>query len=322
MNLLVLNAGRRVELVRSFRDAQRRLGLTGKVWASDIQPYAPALYEADAAVRLPPSRSGDLEEALLALCRSQDIRLVIPTIDPDLQALADWRPRFAAHGITLLISPPEAVRICRSKRRTAEFLDACGLPVPRVWTADARTLPSGPPPWFVKPDDGSSGIDARRIETAAALVAALEADPGLVVQDFVEGDEFTVDVFSDAPGRAVLAVPRRRLRIRAGEVSVACVERDPTLEALACRAADRLGTTGPINVQIIRGSDGPFIIEVNPRFGGGSPLALRAGAPFAEWCLLMARGEPFSARSVHLSDGLVMMRYDQSVFLDPDGLLP
>jgi carbamoyl-phosphate synthase large subunit len=60
------------------------------------------------------------------------------------------------------------------------------------------------------------------------------------------------------------------------------------------------------------------VIEINPRFGGGYPLSHAAGADFPRWLLEEALGLPSSAAAGAWRDGLVMLRYDDAVFVDRD----
>jgi carbamoyl-phosphate synthase large subunit len=57
----------------------------------------------------------------------------------------------------------------------------------------------------------------------------------------------------------------------------------------------------------------PAVFEINARFGGGYPLAHRAGAQFAQWLLEEASGRRLSAHN-DWQGGVVMLRYDQAVF--------
>ena len=132
-NVLITSASRKVLLVRSFKDAIRRLG-SGRVIGADISPLAAALYEADDARIIPRSDDPAFVEALLRLCEAEGIGLVVPTRDEELPVLARERERFAAAGTVVLVSAPDAVETCRDKAR---FVAA----VAHGWAGHARRLP-------------------------------------------------------------------------------------------------------------------------------------------------------------------------------------
>ena len=86
--------------------------------------------------------------------------------------------------------------------------------------------------------------------------------------------------------------------------------------ALAMRAAESLpGARGAMNIQIFHdaATEEMAIIELNPRFGGGFPLAWQAGARYAQWLVEEQLGLP-STISDQWEDGLVMLRFDDAVF--------
>lgn len=80
-----------------------------------------------------------------------------------------------------------------------------------------------------------------------------------------------------------------------------------------------LRPVGPMTVQLIRdratGED--YYIEINPRYCGGAPLSMKAGARSAEYILSLLMGEKPSCLAEDLADGAVYSRFDQSVCTDP-----
>ncbi len=310
--VLFLNAGRRVELIRAFRRAFETLGLAGRIVTTDIRGLAPALYEGDVQCLLPHSSAPTFVTRLKELCRREEVGLIVPLIDPDLPVLARQRESIDTTGARVLISPPRAIAVCHDKARAAAFLAEHDIPAPSTLTLEhARDHPL---PLFVKPRNGSASVHAMKVETREALEFFAGSVPDLFIQEFAGGDEYTIDVFSDQAGEPLIAVPRHRIKVRSGEVSISRVHRDQGMEDLAMRVTRALGTVGPANVQIMRGDEGDKIIEINPRFGGGCPLSIAAGAPLAEWTLLMALGRPLPEPPARLRDHLTMMRFDHSLF--------
>jgi len=314
--VLFLNAGRRVGLLRAFREALETLDLRGRLIASDIQGYAPALYEADLGCLLPRSRDAGFLPALSDLCTREKVDLVVPLIDPDLPVLAEHRQALEATGTKVLVTPENAVSICRDKQATDAFLAQKSFPAPRILAAWEVTETDFP--LLVKPRDGSASADVYKVADLRELAFFRKYVPNAMIQEFVAGPEYTVDVFCDWASRPLVAVPRERIRVRAGEVSVGRVRRDEVMEQLAMAVAEALGARGPLNVQMIQGERGPRVIEINPRFGGGCLLSMAAGAPLAEWTLLMALDREPGERTARLRDGLTMMCHDQALFLEAD----
>jgi carbamoyl-phosphate synthase large subunit len=321
-NILLSSAGRRVALLGSFRAALRELGVQGDVIAADVSPLAAAFHAAGHAVRVPRCTTEEFIPALLDSCTAHGVRLVVPTIDTELAVLATNRAMFEDAGVTVAVSDPETIAIGADKERTHEWLTANGFPTVRQ-AAPQAVVDAVDEWWYplmVKPRRGSASIGVAAVQSREEL-ERLAAGADLVVQEIARGDEYTIDVFVDGQGRARCAVPRRRLEVRGGEVSKGLTVRSGLLEQLACRLVEALpGAYGALNVQLFLDphDDQLRVIEINPRFGGGFPLSYEAGANFPRWLIEDAAGLPSTAAAEGWRDGLVMLRYDDAVFVDAD----
>jgi carbamoyl-phosphate synthase large subunit len=294
MNVLILSAAAKVQLVRAFREA----GAT--VLAADLTADNAALFEADRGLLLPRSDAPEFLEALAAACATHDVRLVVPTRDGELPVLAAAKARLAEAGVTVLVPSAQAVETCQDKRRFTAFCAAQGFATPRTYA------PGEAPeryPIFVRPVRGAGGKGARRVDAPAPLSA------DLLVQDLETDPEYTVDVLMDLQGRPRQAVARRRLLVRDGEAVKSQVVELPDLSAEASRLCAALGLVGHNVVQAFHSPErGARFIEVNPRFGGASNLSIRAGLASPERILRMAAGEDASTPRP-IAHGLTLLRY-------------
>jgi len=138
-----------------------------------------------------------------------------------------------------------------------------------------------------------------------------------IVQEFVKGVEHTMDVYTGFDGVPRCAVPRRRLEVRTGEVSKGLVVKNPAIMQVGLQVAEALGgCRGVVTVQCMVTPRGRIrVIEINPRFGGGAPLAIRAGADFPRWILSELLGKRPRINPTGFRDDLAMLRYDESVFV-------
>lgn len=123
MNILFTSAGRRVELVQEFIRAKKSKGIAGKIVCADMIDLAPALFFADKAYTVPAVRDTQFINTLLDICRKESIRLIIPTIDTELEILSHNVDRFKEIGTEVLVSSPNAVKIARNKLETYRFLN-------------------------------------------------------------------------------------------------------------------------------------------------------------------------------------------------------
>ncbi|MHC4160485.1 MAG: ATP-grasp domain-containing protein [Planctomycetota bacterium] len=113
-------------------------------------------------------------------------------------------------------------------------------------------------------------------------------------------------------------VPRKRIEVRAGEVSKGQVVKHTQIMTEAARLVEALGAgPGVITLQLFLTDDNKVkFIEINPRFGGGVPLAIRAGANFPKWILRELLGRKTNIRFDGFKDNLIMLRYDGEVWLE------
>ena len=311
MRILFTGVGRRIELLQAFRNAALVLNKDLKIYGADMAGTAPALAYCDYTRKVVAMKDAGYIQNLIDICIADHIDLLIPTIDTDLLILSENREKFEAVGTKVMISAPDKIRICRDKNNTSQFFVDCGLHAPmpvNKWQEYKAGYPA-----FIKPKDGSSSINAYRVDSREELEVYAGQVEDYIVQPFVDGREYTIDVFCDWDGEPISIVPRERLQVRAGEVlkTEICLDEKMIEEAKALCGAFK--PCGPMTVQLIRDKDGiDWFIEINPRFGGGAPLSMKAGARSAESILKLMAGEDVSYMQ-DVADGAVFSRFDQSV---------
>lgn len=139
----------------------------------------------------------------------------------------------------------------------------------------------------------------------------------------MQGEEYTLDILVDFDGNARCIVPRLRIETRAGEVSKGITVKHPGIIAAGRKVAEALpGALGCITVQCFLTRSGDIVfIEINPRFGGGYPLSFAAGADFPKWIIQMVLGEVPDIKLDGWQDDLVMLRYDEGIFVDKKNII-
>ncbi len=318
MNVFISSAGRRVQLLECFRDSGRTLGIATRILAADVRPeLSAACHLADQAFSMPRCDAPDFIPALLAICAKERIEMVIPTIDTELAVLSEHRAQFSAAGVDVVVSSPRVIALCRDKERTAIELAKAGVRTPRTVLANRYAAAPADIGWpvIVKPRGGSSSLGIARPRTEAEAVALAARTPDAIVQELWTGREYTVNLFFDREGRLRCAIPHLRLEIRGGEVSKGRTEDVPLLREMARALAGAIeGARGALCFQAIVTEQGEgAVFEINARFGGGYPLAHRAGARFTQWLMEGAAGLPVSATD-NWRSGVTMIRYDAAVF--------
>jgi carbamoyl-phosphate synthase large subunit len=303
--------------MNTFRSALAELGVDGKILAADITDLSSAFQCADVSIVVPPCRSPDFVPALLDVCAREGVGLVVPTIDTELPVFAEHRGAFADAGAAVAISSAQVITIGQDKVATHAWLTSAGFPTVRQMIPEDGTVEGLSYPMIVKPRMGSAAIGVRLVRDEAELLATVH-DGDFIAQEIAPGVEHTVDVFVDHAGEPRCAVPRRRIEVRAGEVSKGRTVRSQPLINLSTEICAALpGAYGVITVQIFLEEETGVmnVIEINPRFGGGFPLAWEAGARYSTWLIQDVLGRTPDVRTDWKED-LVMLRYDEAVFVD------
>jgi carbamoyl-phosphate synthase large subunit len=237
----------------------------------------------------------------------------------DLRLLAQNKPKFAAIDCCVLVSAPDVVEICQDKRKTCRFLLKNDFDTPITMSVRSALLKKQLNwPYFLKPWDGYASRGNAIVNNRKELSFFAKRIPNAICQEFIKGTEHTCDVYVDFNMKVRCVVPRKRIEVRAGEVSKGQVVKDPRIMSEAARLVETLGAgPGVITLQLFLTDDSKVkFIEINPRFGGGVPLSIKAGANFPKWILQESLGEKTKIRFNGFEDNLIMLRYDGEVWLE------
>ncbi|MBT8254393.1 MAG: ATP-grasp domain-containing protein [Flavobacteriaceae bacterium] len=315
MNILITSAGRRVSLLKAFKKELIKNFPKGKVFAVDSSPeLAPACHVADKSFEVPKLCDPSYMLRLLELCRENEIRLVIPTIDTELVDLARHSELFLENGVQIVISSTDFVKICRNKRSVHEFFNRKDIQVAQEYSKRDFEIPL-----FIKPLDGSGGSDTKAILSEDQLLERQVLDSNLMFLEYYDLEdykEFTCDLYYDKSGNLKCVVPRERLEVREGEVSKAVTRKNNLIDFITERLGRIKGARGCITLQLFKEKSGDEIIgiEINPRFGGGYPLSYLAGANYPGWIikeylLNESLGDQFDC----WEPDLLLLRYDNEI---------
>lgn len=319
INILILSVGRRVELVQAFRRAKENLKITGKIFGGDMDKNAPAMQFVDKAFILPRISSDNYIESIIKICNKEDIKLIVPTIDTELLKLAENKEKIQKETNAVLnISDLEYIKICRDKFLTQEFFEKNGLGVPKLIKEEDIIKKEYKFPLFIKPLNGSSSINTFKINNKKELEFFKEYVPNPIIQECIVGKEFTVDIFSDFESNPITIVPRERIATRSGEISKGKIVKDREIIENIKKLLKVFKAKGHITVQCMKTNEGIKYLEINPRFGGGAPMSITAGADSAQNLYKLLLGEKLTYNEDY-QENILCLRYDQAVYIYPNG---
>lgn len=304
--VLLTGVGKRYDIVSAF--AEHALTI-----AADPNPLAPARYAADVALTPPPIADPSYVPFLQDVVDRYGVCAVLPLTDLDIEVLA-------ASGLPALVPSADIARATFDKYETHHLLLRHGLPSPPT------CLPEDVPasyPVMVKPRRGSG---ARSIHPAANQEEkdffVRYVDEPVMVQQLMDGPEFSIDILCDLDGRCLNAIPRTMIESRGGESIKGTVIADPELVELGRAVSEALGVRGPCTVQVFRDrTSGLGITDVNTRFGGAFPGPMYAALPgrtYPELIVRMATGERIEPHVGEFTAGKTFTRWYWQIELDED----
>ncbi len=304
LDVLVTGAGGAagVAVIRALRSVGHR------VIAVDPDERAFGLAIADDAAVVPFADDADFAAALAGVAKRTESAVVVCTVAEEMLPLGS--PSGAAlvreSGAALWIPDPASVRTCIDKLQFAAALVANRVDGPVTTVAD-DALPPGP--WIVKPRFGRGSRDVYAVDSESELMWAVRRVEQPIVQQRIDGREFTVDALVDREGGLCAAVPRWRLQTKAGISTQGRTFRDPAVVEATRAALAAVRLQGVANVQgFVRADGSVAVVEVNPRFSGGLPLALAAGADLVGEYVRGALGFAIRPEKLRFRPGVSMRR--------------
>ena len=330
MNVLLTGVGRRNFLVHYFRQA---LGHRGRVIACDASGCAPALVEADEGIVVPAMDHPDYFDVLLSVCREKRVRLIVPVNDLELAGLAGHAPQFHEIGAIPIVPSPWIVATCQDKWAAFLWLRGHGIRTPETFLKPAsarKAIARGTVkfPLLIKMRWGTGSIGIELVEnerelelaykwckiqfrrTLGAKALQVAPDHAFVFQERIEGQEYGMDVVNDLSGSYAATFVRSKLAMRAGNTDRAISVADSRLECLGQSLGQQLGHIGAIDCDVMVAERGCFVLDVNPRLGGGYPFSHMAGANLPAALVAWAEGAEPDPNWLRCEPGVLSSRYD------------
>jgi len=311
LNILALRTRRRNYFLDALRVAARARGIIVNIVGADSDRNDPFVAACDEFVEIPEIMDTAYVERLFANVSAHQINLIIGWNDSEIRKLQDLRSSLPN---SCLLAAPDVgcVNVMYDKKRFKDWCSEEKLPIAAAVEIDTA---KNALPLVVKPRYGQGGVDVFVCRGMASLHAAIEAQTGeFLVEKFIEGIEYTVDVIA-VNGLLIAAVPRRRLKVRGGEVMIAQVEMSSEILILAQNLTAKMNISGIYNFQVIKSNEGLSVIEMNPRFGGGSDLTIAAGVDLAGAHLDIYVLGKSPVAPINIKNGLIMTRRFESTFI-------
>ncbi len=312
MNILFTCAGRRRYLLKYFKKV---IGNSGNIVAADMQLSAPALTAADIKVQVPGVYAENYLDTVLDICKKYDIKVLISLNDLELPILSARKNDFKAIGVNVVVSDPEVIDICFDKYKTAQFIESLGLKTPKTYidyNEAVAAIKNGTLkfPLILKPRWGSGSIglefvddleelemvyklDKKKVQKSILATASTDEN-FLLIQEVIKGNEYGLDIVNDFNKNHRGVSVKQKLSMRAGETDKAITVDNAKLREIGSVIGRGLKHIGNLDCDVLERDGEYYVLELNPRFGGGYPFSHEAGVDIPKAIVAWSKGEDVS----------------------------
>lgn len=300
MNILFTCAGRRHYLIDYFQKAKPK---NCTIVGADMQSTAPAMAIVDKKYIVPPVYDSNYLEALLDICQKENIGAIISLNDLELPILSNAINRFEEKGIRPIVSDMSVIDICFDKWKTIEFAKQIGIDTPKTYlklqdALDAIAKKELSFPLVIKPRWGSASIGIEFPENVEELnflykfirkkvvnsmlgtISKTDIDNSIIIQEKIEGQEYGLDIFNNFNAEVLTTIVKEKVSMRSGETDKAITRNNNSLQMIGKLIGENLGHIANLDCDIFEKDGKYYLLEMNPRFGGGYPFSHMSGTNF------------------------------------------
>ena len=124
-----------------------------------------------------------------------------------------------------------------------------------------------------------------------------DLEQSVLIQEHINGTEYGLDILNDFSGRTVQVYAKEKLAMRAGETDKSVLRNEPELEEIGSLVGESLGHIGNVDCDIFEKDGKYYLLEINPRFGGGYPFSHMSGANYPAAICSWLEGREFDFTS-------------------------
>lgn len=217
--------------------------------------------------------------SIINIVKNENIDIIIPIYDKEIEILSKPENRLSLM-CGLLCPPYDTVVKCNDKWKTYKMFKHTSVPTPKTWK-EGTTIPISDV--IIKPrfGVGSKGL----IHDTDAKYKFVPK--GCVAQEYIYGEEYTIDFCMNLYRNLLYCVPRKRIRINDG-ISAKAETVDNKLFLPHIKEYTRhIRYCGPANIQCRLKDGNPIFFEINPRLGASTIITKYAGIDIGEYILRM-----------------------------------
>ncbi len=280
MKLLFTNAGRRTYMIEFARKI-----IKSKIFVSDAQRIIPSFYLDGIKKYLTPKVKENKKKYLdniISIVKKFKIKKIIPLSDHDLVVLAENKLKFKKLGCDAIISEPKFVKMCINKKKMYNFCKKNKINIPYSYFSKRKKMITFP--ILKKKIFGSGSSEMQEIKNKNELDKFNFKK--YFLQNKINGTEYGLDIFNDPKNNVSRTCIKKKILMRAGETDRSLVLNDKKIKNFSEKLIKIFNHFGNVDCDIIKDKNGKlFLIDINPRFGGGYPATHLSGMNFLKYLL-------------------------------------
>jgi carbamoyl-phosphate synthase large subunit len=265
---------------------------------------------------------------------------LVPLNDLEVPVIAAHKDELEQLGISVFAPDLPVVNKVRDKGKYRELLKSFDVLAPLSYLnlEDAKKALDDKEvsfPLIVKPRNGSASIGIEFVHSVEGMMVAYEhavkdiketslndatykkPEDNVIIEEVIEGEKFSVDMFNDLEGNHLASFVRKQLAMRGGDVDRSITVNEPELQAIAERTGKNLGHAGYMNTDVYYDGKNYYVIDINPRFGGGYSFTHEAGANIPAAIVALATGKEVKEDWLTQGTDMELARHDVVVPINP-----
>ena len=286
-----------------------------KIIGIDSNPLSAGLYLCDKGYVVPKGNDPKFLDEILRICDIEKPNLILPGPEEEIIPLSKNKKLFNNKGVLVLCPDYETVKKCSDKLEISTELKKINVPVPEIYQQNNSKYSC-----IIKPRFGRGSQDVFKIQNAEELDFYLKKVSNPIIQEYIKGDEYSVDVLCDPMGNIISIVPRKRLQVESGISIKGITIFDKEIINYCAIIAKELKLIGPSCIQCMKNNQGLKFFDINPRFGGGSILSIKSDPTIIPNLIKIAKGEAPTVNT-EFKENLTMLRYYNELFCEENDII-
>lgn len=339
MNILMTSSARRIDFVRFFHEALKDNGLDGKVIVADPEHNAPSLQAGDESYVIPDQTNPRFIEKIFEICKEEKVDCLVPLNDLEVPKISEHKKELQEMGISVFAPDPAVSKKVRDKGKYRTLLKNFDVIAPLSYLSleDAEKALDNKQvtfPLIVKPRNGSASIGIEIVHNLEDMKFAYQSavqdikasslnddtykkpEENVILQEVIEGEKYSIDMFNDLDGNHLASFVRKQLAMRGGDVDRCITVNEHELLGIAKRIGENLGYAGYMNADVYYDGNHYYVIDINPRFGGGYSFTHEAGTNVPAAMLALAAGKEVKEDWLIQKPDMEFARHDVVAHID------